>query len=290
MACSTRSGVPDARMRLQQLPARALGRSAPAGDDRDGDRRRPGAGGRRRADDRARRDDPGADPAADPAIARRARLRVPGGNPRPRASPRRSPTGSPSATPAASLETGPMATVLRAPGHPYTAALMRSRITLSSERLRTLATLPGEPPDMRRPPPGCPFAPRCEFRLDACEQAPPAAARGWGPTTSSRPASALMSSRETLLERAREGISIATSANSTARARPHRRRFEAWRQLDSRPHRGVWRRASSCAAPAARPGSTPCAGSISRSAPRSASRWSAKAAAASRPCCGSSPG
>ena len=66
-----------------------------------------------------------------------------------------------------------MSTVLRAPTHPYTAALMRSRITLKSDRLQTLATLPGEPPDMRSPPPGCPFAPRCEFVIDACTEAPP---------------------------------------------------------------------------------------------------------------------
>ena len=102
------------------------------------------------------------------------------------------------------LETGPMSTVLRAPTHPYTAALMRSRITLESDRLQTLATLPGEPPDMRTPPPGCPFAPRCEFVIDACTEAPP-------PLTRSGPdqfAACIRADelRETLAERTQGGI------------------------------------------------------------------------------------
>ena len=39
--------------------------------------------------------------------------------------------------------------------------------------LHTLSTLPGEPPDLRDPPPGCPFAPRCEFSDDDCTKAMP---------------------------------------------------------------------------------------------------------------------
>ena len=48
--------------RAARLPARAVGRDAPTGDDRHGARQRPRAAHRRRADDRARRDDPGPDP------------------------------------------------------------------------------------------------------------------------------------------------------------------------------------------------------------------------------------
>ena len=48
-----------------RLPAPALRRHAPAGDDRHGARLPPGPADRRRADDRARRDHPGADPRAD---------------------------------------------------------------------------------------------------------------------------------------------------------------------------------------------------------------------------------
>jgi peptide/nickel transport system ATP-binding protein len=71
------------------------------------------------------------------------------------------------------VETGPTADVLAHPDHPYTAGLLRSRITLGASRSRPLPTLPGEPPDPRVPPPGCSFAPRCSFRLDCCDESPP---------------------------------------------------------------------------------------------------------------------
>ena len=54
-----------------RLPARALGRDAPAGDDRDGPGLRPRDRHRRRADDGPRRHGPGADPGA-PRTAPRA--------------------------------------------------------------------------------------------------------------------------------------------------------------------------------------------------------------------------
>ena len=65
------------------LPARVLGRHAPAGDDRAGAVVRPQAADRRRAHHRARRDDPGADPGPDPRAARRDRRRGDPGHPRP---------------------------------------------------------------------------------------------------------------------------------------------------------------------------------------------------------------
>ena len=65
--------IPAAAQRLRRVPAPALGRHAPARDDRDGDGLRPDAADRRRADHRARRDDPGADPRADAAAAGRDR-------------------------------------------------------------------------------------------------------------------------------------------------------------------------------------------------------------------------
>jgi len=37
----------------------------------------------------------------------------------------------------------------------------------------TLRPIEGSPPDLRREPDGCPFAPRCAWRLDTCwEQMP----------------------------------------------------------------------------------------------------------------------
>ena len=63
-SCSSWSRSPDARRRARRLSARAVGRHAPARDDRDGARERAARADRRRADDRARRDRAGADPRA----------------------------------------------------------------------------------------------------------------------------------------------------------------------------------------------------------------------------------
>jgi peptide/nickel transport system ATP-binding protein len=70
-------------------------------------------------------------------------------------------------------EIGPTADLLTAPRHPYTAALLRSRLELDTDRTRRILALAGQPPDLRQPPPGCPFAPRCGHRLETCEAAPP---------------------------------------------------------------------------------------------------------------------
>ena len=61
-SCSTTSASPRRSRRARRLSARALRRHAPARDDRDRARVRAAAAAGRRADDRARRDDPGADP------------------------------------------------------------------------------------------------------------------------------------------------------------------------------------------------------------------------------------
>jgi len=70
-------------------------------------------------------------------------------------------------------EVGPSGEVLARAVNPYTADLLQSRITLGSDRDRLLPTLPGEPPDPRRWPSGCPFAPRCAYVLPECETALP---------------------------------------------------------------------------------------------------------------------
>jgi peptide/nickel transport system ATP-binding protein len=70
-------------------------------------------------------------------------------------------------------ELGTSDDVLSRPAHPYTVGLLESRLTMKSIRERPLETLPGEPPDPRDHPPGCPFAPRCSRRIDACDEALP---------------------------------------------------------------------------------------------------------------------
>ena len=79
------------------------------------------------------------------------------------------------------VESGAARELLRAPAHPYTAGLLRARMTLRTPRDRPVATLPGEPPDPRAPAPGCPFAPRCPLAMPECAAAmPPAVARADG--------------------------------------------------------------------------------------------------------------
>jgi peptide/nickel transport system ATP-binding protein len=67
-------------------------------------------------------------------------------------------------------ESGAMDRVLATPSHPYTAGLLRSRLDLGLPLGHEIATLPGEPPDPRAHPPGCPFAPRCPSRQEACDE------------------------------------------------------------------------------------------------------------------------
>ncbi|MCU1450876.1 MAG: oligopeptide/dipeptide transporter, ATPase subunit [Acidimicrobiales bacterium] len=70
-------------------------------------------------------------------------------------------------------EVGPTAAVLGHPDHPYTAGLLAARLQPDSPRGVPLPTLKGEPPDPRRLPPGCPFAPRCALAEPECDEALP---------------------------------------------------------------------------------------------------------------------
>ena len=58
------------------------------------------------------------------------------------------------------VETAPAAQLASAPRHPYTQALLRSFPPLRGPLTR-LTGIPGSPPDLRQPPPGCRFHPRC---------------------------------------------------------------------------------------------------------------------------------
>jgi oligopeptide/dipeptide ABC transporter ATP-binding protein len=65
------------------------------------------------------------------------------------------------------VETGPVETVFRDPRHPYTLGLLRSVPDVDDVR-ELLATIPGAPPDLAAPPPGCRFHPRCPFVQSDC--------------------------------------------------------------------------------------------------------------------------
>ena len=51
--------------------------------------------------------------------------------------------------------------------HPYTRGLLDSLPSSGQERL---VPIPGSPPNMLTPPPGCAFAPRCTYAIDACTE------------------------------------------------------------------------------------------------------------------------
>jgi oligopeptide transport system ATP-binding protein len=59
------------------------------------------------------------------------------------------------------------------PLHPYTLALLSALPRADRRREKRLKSIPGSPPNLLLVPPGCPFAPRCEFVEEACRQQRP---------------------------------------------------------------------------------------------------------------------
>jgi oligopeptide/dipeptide ABC transporter ATP-binding protein len=69
-------------------------------------------------------------------------------------------------------EEGSVAEVFHRPRHPYTQKLLAAFPNIHADR-RTLDVIPGSPPDLRNPPPGCRFAPRCFAAMPICSQEVP---------------------------------------------------------------------------------------------------------------------
>ena len=67
------------------------------------------------------------------------------------------------------MELGSSGEIHSGAAHPYTRGLLNSFPPLHGQR-RDLSGIPGSPPDLRHPPKGCPFAPRCSFAIDACAE------------------------------------------------------------------------------------------------------------------------
>ncbi len=65
------------------------------------------------------------------------------------------------------VENGPVQQIFEAPRHPYTKALMGSIPRLHSWPER-LTTIEGAPPSLTDRIVGCPFQPRCQFRIERC--------------------------------------------------------------------------------------------------------------------------
>ncbi|MBN2444519.1 MAG: ABC transporter ATP-binding protein [Spirochaetales bacterium] len=58
------------------------------------------------------------------------------------------------------------------PAHPYTECLLKATPRLGGE-IRELSFIPGIPPDLIHPEPGCCFHPRCPYVFDKCRHSPP---------------------------------------------------------------------------------------------------------------------
>lgn len=66
------------------------------------------------------------------------------------------------------VEIGPAADILKTPRHPYS-RLLRASVLEPGRPRSTAGTAPGEVPSPSRPPPGCPFHPRCPFAVARCK-------------------------------------------------------------------------------------------------------------------------
>jgi peptide/nickel transport system ATP-binding protein len=66
------------------------------------------------------------------------------------------------------VELGTRQDIFRASAHPYTRGLLQAVPTLKTDRTRPLTTIEGTVPPSYALPPGCPFEPRCEFRIPDC--------------------------------------------------------------------------------------------------------------------------
>ncbi|MFJ6669744.1 ABC transporter ATP-binding protein [Actinosynnema sp. NPDC091369] len=81
------------------------------------------------------------------------------------------------------VEQADAVSLFRSPGHPYTAALMRSLPRLDAKGT-ALETIRGLPPSLLAVPPGCPFHPRCPRAEDVCAvRVPPDVRLGFGRTS-----------------------------------------------------------------------------------------------------------
>ncbi|MGH2770853.1 MAG: ABC transporter ATP-binding protein [Actinomycetota bacterium] len=66
------------------------------------------------------------------------------------------------------VEEGPADRIFGAPQHPYTWGLFGSIARLDEPRRDRLPSIPGQPPSLINPPPGCRFHPRCAHRFEPC--------------------------------------------------------------------------------------------------------------------------
>lgn len=66
------------------------------------------------------------------------------------------------------MEAADVRDLFAAPAHPYTVGLLGAVPDLRTDEHKRLTPIPGSPPNMLKPPPGCPFAPRCPHVMNQC--------------------------------------------------------------------------------------------------------------------------
>ncbi len=68
------------------------------------------------------------------------------------------------------VEYGNADQIFTAPKMPYTQGLLASLPRLDLTERKRLEPIPGQPPNLLNLPPGCAFAPRCQYRMPICDE------------------------------------------------------------------------------------------------------------------------
>jgi peptide/nickel transport system ATP-binding protein len=70
-------------------------------------------------------------------------------------------------------EYGGIIDIYKNPLHPYTQGLLGAFPSILAAKTR-MTSIPGSPPDLLNPPPGCKFHPRCKYAMEICRKEDPA--------------------------------------------------------------------------------------------------------------------
>jgi oligopeptide transport system ATP-binding protein len=71
------------------------------------------------------------------------------------------------------MEEGMVKDIMLTPQHPYTWGLLNSMPRIEDSKKEPLLSIDGTPPDLLKPSPGCPFAPRCIYAMRICKTKKP---------------------------------------------------------------------------------------------------------------------